>query len=485
VSSVPTTFTVTPPKSLRSGVGSISASQLEDEFAIEDDFEFDDEDGDSSDSMAYEQLRETISQVEDSAAYTSMNFVAIESVISGLERQSEAYEARTVTITQAMADVIEGVLSDAFGEGAEDVDILGAMVGEEITVGSFRYRDPEGEKYDYAFEGSLTFWDGYESTLSYFWSEEKSQVRAVETISDEEFGDFTITYTYDGDENKSTVKYEMSGDFSLESTITMREKADDPNNGVFVSFDGRGSDAGMSFAYRANGFADDNGGYLESEIESGGESFSYKEGFDADGNNTYLAMKNEEGDWEDPSVNDGFDDTDYATEFEEYDYDGDVFDIVLDGATEDSFYLVSDDNLGTSFQSGSDFEALAIGDAIGLDTDEVSVLLWKDPAEESGNTFYFYEERETADGYEYTLVATILEDDLEFVDVAEGEEAATGDDTSASGEESLEDGEIVDDETVIVEEGTFDDGATAGSEEEASAPPEEDIDEELLAFETF
>lgn len=369
---VPSKFSVDPPQSLR-GVGSVSGSQTGEER-----------------SYAYEEIKQTVSDLEGETAITSVNFVVIDEVVDGLAVQADPYEATSVTLDESVVDRIQRILEDSFGPG--DASFFDELVGQEVQIGTFYYRSPEGDKYDVAFEATITFPDGFQSNLSYFWSEDKRRVRAKESF-DDEFGAFSVTYVYDDDAGKSTVQYQFDDDFGTgKDKFTLEEKSGDENNGVYVTFVSEftesvdGSES--TFTYDASGFADDNGGFLEAKIEDPFGSFRFKEGFDGEGNLTYLAEYDEtSGEY---VTDETYSEIDDAYVEEAGSYEEPSFDVTYAGVSDTDYFVLADTDLGASFAESDEAYFSTVGDAIVVGTDLINVLLWEDIA--AGTTLYVYKE---------------------------------------------------------------------------------------------
>jgi hypothetical protein len=196
-----------------------------------------------------------------------------------------------------------------------------------------------------------TLWGGGVTDIFVMlWDNDRTKSKIVQIFDEPGFYNYNMVYTYDYNNGspRSTLLYvdKFDGNDYLYS-VTMEEK-NQKKHGVMISFINDYSDEFYESSYKAKGYADDDGGYLESEWsmkEKTGnmrETFKFKEQFK--GNGTLTGAKyyeNTTGQW----LNDGtWAETEYDDLYDTYDdtwenEDPDLFDDYM--ATDEALIYIN------------------------------------------------------------------------------------------------------------------------------------------------
>lgn len=347
-------------------------------------------------SYAYAQVKMTVASIDMLMSSIMMNFVMIDAFLENADI-STSEQTGSFTISQAMIDLIIELMP------FEDMDStfeseLNKMVGQTYSA-DFTYTESESSDYDYKF---IMPEDDSSSEMTVYWSSDKKRVKNIYEYS---YGSSTnsMIFIYNDETKISSMvfEYENTWDgqtYSFHDEVTLQEDSESNKNGVTLTFKNKSADETYgSSSYNASGYADDDGGYIESKLTSyfdwnndGNDDkwiAEYKEGFDGDGNVNYSAYKDDTtgGSWEES----GAIDTSYQDTYED---SYEVTTKFLSGAVSEDVYIISKSAL-TSDEitklNNYEFVDTIRGDAYCMTSGEVEIYPYEPEYSFSG-TYYFY-----------------------------------------------------------------------------------------------
>lgn len=250
-------------------------------------------------SYGFMQLQSTIAMMKQSSAMFGQIYLVVDVALTGLTPSTTTPNDNvTVTFTQKMIDNMMSIDPDMSS------DMLPA-VGSTFPMPSFYYAtgdfstlidttmDTTGYTNLVKFDMSSS---STETDVMYIlWT--STMVKIVNEYKDPTYGEnYKMDFSYDTTKKLSTMTMAdqtTPSDVWL-SSITMQEKNPDKSGIVLNMFD-KFSSSGYKDEYYVSGYADDDGGYIETKVITEDMSmtgpgakdvFKYKEQFDGNGNLT-------------------------------------------------------------------------------------------------------------------------------------------------------------------------------------------------------
>ncbi|HOJ63349.1 MAG TPA: hypothetical protein PLE45_02905 [Spirochaetota bacterium] len=325
------------------------------------------------------------------------------------------------------------------------------MIGTEWGINPFYYKnspDPDFNKlYKEVYMEQTS--DDYKNIQNQqvYWSDDKKKIKIVwedifegtnDMMNKANYKYSTIySFVYDDSKKLSKMFYiheqfqddpvDNSNDFNHTNfySITLKEDSSNANlDGVYIIYENVINDDLSNYSYKAEGYADDNGGYLESTYSYTDPMnnnipvvWKYKEAFDGNGDETYFAWW-ENGTWtEDTDLSDDSYVSMYNDEwqeFESYDetmndnsYVDDIYNtasgvtIITIDTTPDSFFLIYGDQLSPGaldYLNGENMSPTPEQEA------EVAAVIGTAYSDEAGDKLYIYFYDQTDDTSVYLYV---------------------------------------------------------------------------------
>ncbi len=236
--------------------------------------------GDGYASGVVDQLRSNVAELKMELAYVSMYAAVIDELLyqNKPALSQTPHTGETIELTDDLVDKMASLGEDIGAEGMEGFE---EMVGQEIDVPEYYYKDPGDGVYNYCvlMEYDDTY-DGVTTTCveNFFWSSDKTKVK-METSSTTQAGELEYSYTITYDSAAKTSAFIMKySDFSY--TLTISEDGSSTKNGAYVFYETKfDSNDGTRFVYSAKGYADDDGGCLNlsTTVGSGFDASTYTE----------------------------------------------------------------------------------------------------------------------------------------------------------------------------------------------------------------
>ncbi len=303
-------------------------------------------------SYAYNQLVDKVAELEDQVEGMAMTYVLAEELLKSISTSGEQKNGVTIVITEEM------VKKAAEMAEIEEIDYNSMMylVGDTVTIDSYKYyREKVSDDSIFGTAtiniiemviNSFAFVDETENPevskmmekFSYVskikWNDEKNKVKTDFQVKYDGKEAFLSSIGYDDNEKLCVIEYnvdtaamiidEVEVDMAMtaKGKMVLQEDKKSTKNGVLVSMDDNINSTLMTMICKTNGYIDDEGGYLESEIKVnmiGFESnYRTKEGFDGNGNLLYL-QEWVDGKWENPE---GYEEFNVEFEYDEMYEDG-------------------------------------------------------------------------------------------------------------------------------------------------------------------
>jgi hypothetical protein len=276
--------TNTPAKSTVSTPASMSASgSASSRTATRDDY--------ADSAMVYPMIKAVVAQMKSTVSMADLNLMLVDArIAAGHTPSSTCYEkgSYSITFTQAMYNSLVAQEEDFGGEeGAEgsmsaemsgfigkDMDGPVAYIYDNISTAGYTEQISVGESCDNLNE-------------TYRWNDTDTKLASQFKDTD---GTETYkgTFTYNGDDNVSSFSVEMSGSISMKLTLKMAACTGMTGDCAIYSFSQNFSDDSFgTMLMKADGKADDSGGYADARMSfsSGGMNMKmgYKEYWEGDG----------------------------------------------------------------------------------------------------------------------------------------------------------------------------------------------------------
>lgn len=385
-------------------------------------------DGEGDKSYAFAELQMTVMTVEMEVVNIGMNFVLIDAVIDGLDTSATQHPATNIVFTAGMYSNMLALLPEDYVTMV--TQFMAPMVGSNMDIPAFTYSASTNTGFAYRFQMESTNADSMFGiySMDMEWSEDKKKLKCVYGGEDEYEGITSVyddIFTYDDAKQVSTIVYVFKDVSTPGQTNAYVSKmtlkgTNEAKDGIFITFsdegetsfdDGQGGTMTIAMKYDAKGYADDDGGYLQTKMTmkedgSAPDVFDFKEFFDGTGTLKKAQWSEDGGStWNDDSTyNDTtYDETSYDDEFADFDsieadldgneelLEGEFADygvevIELTGAIEYDFYLVaSSDNISATDSTAWEHFSV-VGSAFAVADGEVELDLWKDVTD--GTTLY-------------------------------------------------------------------------------------------------
>jgi len=294
-------------------------------------------------SFGHSMIKSTIKEIDSYVKDIAYQFAIIDEVIKDLSTSSSEVKDKEITITKDFVDKMKSVTPDDYD------DIIGvnynAMIGQTLTVPAFIYNVSDDKDFNKMFANNFSgeyFGVGYSYEVKVYWSDDKNLVKIIYIMKDTSGTlDYTFSFVYDNKNKVSKLIFvsktkvtdyitsKLTDMSSLYSISLKEDPAKKDLNGVFISFTSTGESSDSDTSFQSDGYADDNGGYLETKYTYKNKAvgtdpkdslgtYSYKEGFDGKGNLKYVKYNDGSGWKDDATYNDTSYSDNYKDEFGEY-----------------------------------------------------------------------------------------------------------------------------------------------------------------------
>lgn len=217
-------------------------------------------------SAGYSMVQEMTGMMQSLVPATVMMGVIVDAVISQNNLAPGTYKNQSVTLTQAMYNTIAAQLP------AEETASAEHAIGQTVTISAVTYSI--GGSGSLPNSASVTLNSGTTSSekINYKWSSDRKSVQ-MSIPADS----MTLTIAYDGNDGSGAFGLVMTGlgSFQMSLAPDSTSKAD----GASVSM----TETGSENTYSVYGYADDNGGIVNTAIGSTTSTWYWEEGFDGTG----------------------------------------------------------------------------------------------------------------------------------------------------------------------------------------------------------
>ncbi len=274
------------------------------------------DDGDSS--LAYEELRELVQELEDNINERETDFMLIDSVWDQIQNYCTSTPVGTACdipegqITMTITEEMRETIVDFIEEVSEDYGVvltdaqLDTMLAELPAAGTTEpmgavtfINNPAGI-YDYYLQATESELDDGEASTNIYtvkWTQSKDKIEFTDT-STETYGEYTEASTssliYSAEADGDSIKMHDTS-ITSENGITLWEdnsrltlkELNDGKDGVIITAEFTDNGQGYVSEYNVVGQANDDGGFIKSTYTSNydgaNETWHFKESFNATG----------------------------------------------------------------------------------------------------------------------------------------------------------------------------------------------------------
>lgn len=263
---LPTSLIMPVPSSLASGAGTTSSSSTP-AFARSTTY--------SSSSGGYAMMKTAVSSMESMGqSFVLFGFI-IDAIITQNSLSPGTYASENVTLTQALYNAINAQLPTSD-------QIPSSEIGQTQSVSNVVYSTSGSSP----LQDSVSITESG-TTMTYAWSTDRTKLKITATAT----GTAGQSFTYSFDTAT------MSAAFIFDDTtagvsfkMAMKDSSTSSTSAAYVYMTGTQTSTSGNTSFAVWGYADSNGGLMESQFSASGSYFYYEEGFDNTGTLLYAAV---------------------------------------------------------------------------------------------------------------------------------------------------------------------------------------------------